>query len=193
MEDCSTSADQQSRKLDFHSLSLIEECQKDQMRLISNKHVRSAEVEDAELSISGYVLFRKDRSSAVERRGGGVSLYVREELSPVEFRPSTEYLEQIWCSLGDVDRRGLLLGVCYRTASQVFGYDINARLRDLLTELRDDRVLLMGDFNYPGVDWVRSDYGRASPKGVMFVDCLEDNFYEQCVKEPTRGVTSWIW
>ena len=115
---------------------------------------------------------------------------MREDLSPVEFHPFTEYPEQVWCRLGDVDRRGLLLRVCYRTASQVFGYDINARLRDLLTELRDDRVLLMGDFNYPGVDWVRSDYGGASPEGVMFVECLEDNFYEQYVKEPTRGVTS---
>ena len=46
------------------------------------------------------------------------------------------------------------MGVCYRTTSPVFGYDINTRLRDMLTELRDDRVLLMGDFNYPGVYWV---------------------------------------
>ena len=43
------------------------------------------EVDEAELSIGGYVLFRKDRSYEVERRGGGVLLYVREELSPVEF------------------------------------------------------------------------------------------------------------
>ena len=39
-------------------------------------------------------------SSTVERRGGGVLLYVREELSPVEFCPSTEYPEQVWCRLG---------------------------------------------------------------------------------------------
>ena len=38
MQDCSTSADQQSRKLDFYSLSLIEECQKKQRRLILNKY-----------------------------------------------------------------------------------------------------------------------------------------------------------
>ena len=100
-----------------------------------------------------YVFFRRDRSSTVESRGGGVLLYVREELSPVEFISLTEYPEHVWCRLGDVGRRGLLLGVCYRTASQVFGYDINARLRELLIELKDDRVLLMGDFNYPGVDW----------------------------------------
>ena len=153
----------------------------------------SAEVDETELGISGYVLFRKDRSSTVERRGGGVLLYVKEDLYPVEFHTSTEYPEHVWCRLGDVDGRGLLVGVCYRTSSQVFEYDINARLREVLAELRDDRVLLMGDFNFPGVDWVTGDCQRASPEGSMFVDCLEDNFYEQYVKEPTRGIISWIW
>ena len=81
----------------------------------------------------------------MERRGGGVLLYVREELSPVEFCPSTEYPEHVWCRLGDVDGKGLLLGVCYRTVSLVFSYDISTRLRELLTELRGERVLLMGD------------------------------------------------
>ena len=54
-------------------------------------------------------------------------------------------------------------------------------------------MLLMGDFNYPGVDWLRGDYRGVSPEGAMSVECLEDNFYEQYVKEPTRGVISWIW
>ena len=57
-----------------------------------------------------YVLFRIDRSSTVERRGSGVLLYVREELSPVEFHPSTEYPEQVWCRLGDVGERGFTVG-----------------------------------------------------------------------------------
>ena len=34
------------------------------------------EVDEAELGIDGYVLFRKDRSCAVERKGGGVLLYM---------------------------------------------------------------------------------------------------------------------
>ena len=84
----------------------------------------------------------------------------------------------------DVDGRGLLVGVCYRISSQVFEYDINARIREVLAELRDDRVLLMGDFNFPGVDWVRGDCQGTSPEEALFLDCLEDNFYEQYVKEP---------
>ena len=87
----------------------------------------------------------------------------------MEFIPLTEYPEHVWCRLGDVGRRGLLLGVCYRTASQGFGYDINARLRELLIELKDDRVLLMGDFNYPGVDWISGECKGASQEGIMFV------------------------
>ena len=145
------------------------------------------EVDEAEFSIGGYVLFRKDRSCGVDRRGGGVLLYVREELSPVEFHTSTEYPEHVWCRLGDDMGRGLLVGVCYRTTSLVFDCDVNARLREVLTELRDERVLLMGDFNYPGVDWLRGDHVGASPEEVLFAECLEDNFYEQFVKEPTRG------
>ena len=97
--------------------------------------------------------------------GGGVLLYVREELSPVEFHTSTEYPEHVWCRLGDDRGRGLLVGVCYRTTSLVFDCDVNARLREVLTELRDERVLLMGDFNYPGVDWLRGDHVGASPEG----------------------------
>ena len=69
----------------------------------------------------------------------------------------------------------------------MFGFDISTRLREMLTELRGERVLLMGDFNYPGVDWCSGDCRGASPEGTLFVECLEDNFYEQYVRERTRG------
>ena len=40
----------------------------------------------------------------------------------------------------------------------------------------------MGDFNYPGVDWLGGNHGGgASPEGVLFAECLENNFYEQFV------------
>jgi hypothetical protein len=38
-----------------------------------------------------------------------------------------------------------------------------------LTELRDERVLIMGDLNYPGVDW-RGDCRGVSPESVMFAE-----------------------
>ena len=106
----------------------------------------------------------------MERRGGRVLLYVREELSPVEFHSSTGYPEHVWCRLGDDRGRGFLVGLCYRTASLVFDCDINARLREVLTDLRDERVLLMGDFNYPGVDWLGGNHEGRRQKGC----CLQN-------------------
>ena len=57
-----------------------------------------------------------------------------------------------------------------------------------MSELKNRCVLLMGDFNYGGVDWgVVGGIQRATAEGIRFKECLEENFYVQYVKEPTRG------
>ena len=45
----------------------------------------------------------------------------------------------------------------------------------------------MGDFNNPGVDWLSGDCRGTFLEGALFEECLEDNFYEQYVREPTKG------
>ena len=81
--------------------------------------------------MAGYVRFRKDRQdSEVMRGGGGMLLYVREELSPVEFKTDTFYPEHIWCRILDNQRREILIGVCYRTTSiGIFDCDEHEQLR----------------------------------------------------------------
>ena len=32
----------------------------------------------------------------------------------------------------------------------------------------------MGDFDYPGVNWLSGDCRGASPEGALFVECLKD-------------------
>ena len=39
-------------------------------------------ISDDEISFSGYSLFRRDRSDLVKERGGGVLLYIKNELNP---------------------------------------------------------------------------------------------------------------
>jgi len=147
------------------------------------------QISDSELSISGYVLFRVDRQGGEATRGGGVMLYVKECFSPVEFRPRSEFPEHVWCRVLDDRGRELLVGVCYRTTSEgIFGCDENEMLRSLMRELRSRCVLLMGDFNYGGVEWGEVGESRgASAEGVRFKECLEENFYVQHVGESTRG------
>jgi len=68
-------------------------------------------VTDAELSLEGFDMFRVDREGS---KGGGVLLYIREELGAVILDNLSEFREQVWCSL-KLKSSSLLLGLCYRS------------------------------------------------------------------------------
>ena len=102
---------------------------------------------DCELQLQGYQLFRCDRPS--DNRGGGVLLYVRSSLAPIEFHTKSQYGEHVWCKVED-----LLVGVCYRSTNvAVVGNDNEIKLHNVLQEVSNRHVLFMGDFNYTDIDW----------------------------------------
>ena len=73
---------------------------------------------DGEPQLQRYQLFRCDRPS--DNRGGGVLLYVKSSLNPVEFHTVSQYGEHVCCQIGD-----LLVGVCYRSTNvSVVGNDM---------------------------------------------------------------------
>ena len=53
---------------------------------------------DAELGITGYVMFRKDR---IGRRGGGVILYIKESIQAyvIKLEKEAECEEAVWCNI----------------------------------------------------------------------------------------------
>jgi hypothetical protein len=55
-----------------------------------------SEINDAELSLPGYNMFRQDRKSGI---GGGLLLYVKENLSVniIENVSDTTFQESLWC------------------------------------------------------------------------------------------------
>ena len=137
---------------------------------------------DSELHLDTYHVFRCDRNTG--NRGGGVLLYVKEDLNPTEYNTNTVYGEQVWCHIGD-----LLVGVCYRSSnSAIVGHDNETNLMKVLREVCNKHVLIMGDFNYPSIDWSTSTATQFSSSGcVEFVQTTEDCFYTQHVLYPTRG------
>ena len=136
---------------------------------------------DAELTIQGYHLFRCDRGTG--NRGGGVLLYVNSSLRPVEFVTKSYYGEHTWCCIGD-----LIIGVCYRsTNAAIVGQGNNSNLINVLSEVANKHVLIMGDFNYPDIDWFTCMPCSSDPDTVDFVRTIEDCFYIQHVLSPTRG------
>ena len=56
------------------------------------------DITDADLGLEGYAMFRKDR---MERRGGGVLLYIKDTIPAyeVQLQEEADCNEGIWCKL----------------------------------------------------------------------------------------------
>jgi exonuclease III len=112
----------------------------------------TSDIQDSELMISGYDMFRCDRPTG--NVGGGVLLYVRSELKPSEYVPLARFPEHIWCTIRDGKDQQLAIGVCYRSDNaNIFVNGSCQELMNLLNEVGRRHMLLLGDFNFGGIDW----------------------------------------
>ena len=145
------------------------------------------QIDSAEVSLTGYTLFRQDRPNG--RKGGGVCLYIKTELRAAEFQPNTAFPEQIWCTIEDMQRTVYYIGVIYRTNNaDIYGSHVSNSLCDLINEMHNKNIVLMGDFNYPEVDWdTPVSKANATTDTQTFLDCIENNCLIQHIKKPTRG------
>ena len=134
------------------------------------------EILDGEFNLPGFTMFRRDRASG--HRGGGVLLYIRCEFNPIEVRLSSQFAEQVWCSVHVKNGQDLLIGVCYRSSNvAITGPNNDQMLFDTLAEVYKRPLLLIGDFNYPDIDWSISY--RGSVNSQRFVDCVDEGFLMQ--------------
>ena len=126
-------------------------------------------------------MFRRDRITG--NRGGGVLLYARDSVNATEVQVESGFGEHVWCQIGE-----LLVGVIYRSNNtRIVGQDNNKNLLELLTKVCDKQVLILGDFNYPDIDWCTYTASAAASRDCCeFINTIEDCFYTQHVLSPTR-------
>jgi ribonuclease P/MRP protein subunit RPP40 len=140
---------------------------------------------DEEINIEGYDLYRQDRNN--KHKGGGVLLYVKSSLQSVGYNPVSEFPEHVWCKLPVKSGQEMLIGVCYKTPNPcIYDVDLDKSLRQLISDVSHQRLLLMGDFNYGDINWINPNHSPVTEASILFVDCLDDNFLTQHVKDPTR-------
>ena len=60
----------------------------------------------------------------------------------------------------------------------------NTKLNELLSLTEKRRCVIVGDFNYPDIDWQNSSVGA---QGYQFYECIKDSFLYQHVYAATRG------
>src|SRR6218665_1746964 len=73
-------------------------------------------IQDSELELEGYTMFRKDRKNWGERGYGGVLLYIKDNLTTLERKDLKDdrFKESVWCEIRN-KTEALLVGVCYRS------------------------------------------------------------------------------
>ena len=126
----------------------------DQLRLLSERNGAdiitlsetwlNIDIDDNEIELPGYSITRRDRS---ERTGGGVMIYIRENLVFNERNDLHNSNEAIWIQVNRIRCKPLIIGCVYRPPNQQvdkFLGDFNNSLAGI--ESHFDKIIL-GDFN----------------------------------------------
>jgi Reverse transcriptase (RNA-dependent DNA polymerase)/Endonuclease-reverse transcriptase len=146
-------------------------------------------INDAELTIQGYNMFRLDKEVA-NGAGGGLLLYVKDkwESTCCEEFSKQKFVQSLWCTVR-VRTGKLLVGLCYRSPSST--KENNENLLRLLEGAVQwggfCNVLIMGDFNYPAIDY-QQDTVMTGPgsAAALFLEKTQDLLLFQHVGSPTR-------
>ena len=93
-------------------------------------------------------MFRRDR---IGRRGGGVSLYVKESIQAYEIKLESEadYDEAVWCKIVSGNSK-LIIGLIYR--SPHINEEDNTKIQNAIKEVSKGECI-MGDFNHGHIQW----------------------------------------
>ncbi|GAB0188654.1 mitochondrial enolase superfamily member 1 [Grus japonensis] len=138
---------------------------------------------DWSVGMEGYRLFRKDRQG---RQGGGVALYVNDQLECMELHLGTEEepTKSLWVRIkGRAGAGDTIVGVCYRPPDQGDRAD-EALYRQIGAASCSQALVRMGDFNHPDICW--RDNAAERKQSRKFLECVDDHLLLQVIEEPTR-------
>ncbi|GAB0177908.1 hypothetical protein GRJ2_000256100 [Grus japonensis] len=138
---------------------------------------------DWSVGMEGYRLFRKDRQG---RRGGGIALYISDQLQCMELHLGMEEepTKSLWVRIkGSTGAGDIIAGVCYRLPDQGDRAD-EALYRQVGAASHSQALVLMGDFSHPDSCW--RDNAAEHKQSRKFPECVDDNFLLQVTEEPTR-------
>ena len=147
---------------------------------------------DEIFNIEGFNMYRDDRKG---RRGSGTLLYIKKNLGQRRCWPMTRYTNRedydssVWCWVTPCKGTKILVGSIYRSTSST--HENDNQLLEMIEKANEiageNRLLIMGDFNVPKVDWENAEVlPGAKIIEREFLETITDNFLYQHVTEYTR-------
>ena len=165
----------------FDELQLLVS-EKDPDILVLTETWLSSNTLDAEISISGYDLFRADRF--LSRISGGVIIYCRSSLQAVLLHSISsadgthEFLSCRITHLG---------GFCDVAGIYRSPHSIGDMLLEQISRIAQSAdCLILGDFNAPGIDWKNLSVSRSDSFGNDLLNLVLSMNLHQWVRVPTR-------
>lgn len=140
----------------------------------------------AEFSLDGYYTLGKNIENNI---GRGMLIYIKNSLKCDIVDMKTNFEENLFVEIKINNKDKLLLGLIYRSDSG--SRENNNQLCNLFgeaTTLGYSHLMVMGDFNYPDINWetYNSKGDSTETKEYKFVECIQENYLFQHVKKPTR-------
>ena len=122
------------------------------------------------MQVPGFKCFSKIRKGG--KRGGGVALLVKDGITVVErMLDEDSSTEVVWAEVRNRKGEVTLLGVFYRPPNS--SRNVEERIaRMILEKSESNRVVVMGDFNFPNIDW--ESYSSSTLDGSVFVQCVQE-------------------
>lgn len=146
-----------------------------------------------ELELPGYNVY-------FNPNGRGVALFVKDHLSSCEILVLTDYDTSVWCEIRLSEQCRAIVGSMYRSPNSSVDNDskLNQTIK-MICDMNYSHVLLMGDLNYPEIEWTRlTSLASPSHSSHEFLNCIQDCYLYQHVAAPThyravRRLTHSIW
>ena len=113
----------------------------------------NCKISDNEYSIEGYHKpICQDRVDTKDSRGG-VLLLIKNSINYVQNVPdnSIDYTNLVWIEVVNNDEKKTVIGIVYRSPNST--ENNNEKLYKCIQELSNRNLVIMGDFNYPNIDW----------------------------------------
>ena len=140
-----------------------------------------------ELALQDYDMFH---TPLEDPDGRGCIIYTHKDLKATEVTMKGQYRDHVWCAVRLNNHDELLVGCIYRSPNS--NSASNEHLNEILKEssmMNVSHVLLMGDFNYPQINWESWDTTSQNPQeaSYKFIEAVRDAYLFQHVKKPTRA------
>ena len=141
----------------------------------------------AEYNLDGYDLLPLNMGK--EEPGRGMIMYIKTGLTYSPVNMKTNFCESLSVEIDINKSDKLLVTSIYR--SPRFSKEECINLNNLFKEISErqcSHTLIMGDFNFPGINWTNwtTETGIGDSK-YEFIETVRDCYFYQHIQEPTRG------